>query len=548
MSERGGPGLLSQVWILFELRLTSGLNRGRGGKLLSIAVFVLSALPALGLGLGFYRLEQVPFVAQSFWSLFVLSLAAFVTTCLFVTWPLLSAGVDDHGELSRFAAFPLSSRRLVWTSILATLFEPRALVLASPVVGASLGFFSRHLAATPGAVLVLGLGLSGYLLLNGAWSRAVAHAAINVLKDKRSAELIGGGFLLFLLVASQIPPVDTRWLTDASGAVLDNLGPDVIRNAAFALLYVPSGFFAGALLSLQSPLLCGAFLFGLWLCAWLGAVVAHQLLLRFHRRSRGQPARATRSGSDPFGSAKDLAAVLLRRELLDLWRNPRARLLATVPFVLAILLKLLSARALAAYLFGPSAEVALLGGLAVYGALVMTSTFSQNAFGYDGRALRALLASPVPLGQVLAVKNRVHALAGFLLALATLAYGRVYFGFGSALELSIVALGVGCLIPVLLVAGNLLSVSFPVKFHETLERRDRLPLAAVSLGMAAAGLGTLPLLLAVRHLGVSGEAAGLLAVAALLSWALYAVSLKPAQALLERRQERVLLAVEREGP
>lgn len=548
MSDRAGPGLLTQMGLLFELRLSSGLNRARGGKLLSVLGYLLSALPAVGLAFGFFRLERVPFVAHSMWSLFVLTLAAFVTTCLFITWPLLSAGVDDHGELSRFAAFPLSSRRLVWTSILATLLEPRALVLTSPVAGAALGFFATHVRPTPFSAAVFALGLLGYLLLNGAWSRAVAHAAINVLKDKRSAELIGSGFLVFLLVASQIPPVDTRWLTDASGAVFDRLGADVIRNAAIALLYVPSGFFVGALLSLHAKASCAAFLLGEWLFAWLGGVIAHRLLLRFHRRARGQPARPPRSGSDPFHQAKDLRAVLRRREFLDLWRNPRARLLAAVPFVLAILLKLLSAHALATYLLGPKAEVALLGGLAVYGALVMTSTFAQNAFGYDGRALRALLASPVPLGEVLAVKNQVHALAGALLALATLGYTRLYFGFGSARALGVVALGVGCLIPVLLASGNFLSVIFPVKFHETLERRDRLPLAAVSLGMAAASVGVLPLVLTVRRLGVSGGAAWVLAGCALLAWGLYALSLRPAKALLAARQEKVLAAIEREGP
>ena len=93
-----------------------------------------------------------------------------------------------------------------------------------------------------------------------------------------------------------------------------------------------------------------------------------------------------------------------------------------------------------------------------------------------------------------------------------------------------------------------MSVYFPVKFHETLERRDRLPLAAVSLGMAAASLGVLPLVFAVRRGGVTWTSALWLSGVALVAWALYAVSLGPAKALLESRQETVLAAVEREGP
>ena len=542
------PGRLTQLRLLFELRIASGLNARRSGRLAAALAYALTASPGLVLALGMYRLERLPVIARTPWGLFVLTLGGFVTTCLFLTWPLLSAGVDDHGELSRFASFPLSSRRLVLSSVLASIVEPRAITLTGPLVGAAAGFASVHLRPSIGTVALFVVGLVGNLLMNAAWSRAVAHAALNVLKDKRSAELIGGGFVLFLFATSFIPPVDTRWLTETSGTVLGRIGADRILQSAIAMLYVPSGFFPGSLLltGIGHPSIAIAQLVALWFTAWIGLVVAHRLLLRFYRRARGQPARPPSSGQDPFGTARSLDAALLWREVLDLWRNPRARLLAAVPFVLSILLRLLSAPSLAHYALGAKADAALIAALALYGAMVMTSTFSQNAFGYDGRSFAALLASPVPLGRILRVKNRAHAASGLLLAAATLVYDRIYFGAGSTWDLLCVALGVTTLVPTLLLAGNFLSVFFPVRFHETLERRDRLPLTAVSLGMTAASIGASPLVFALRRFGPSPSAALLLLGSTALAWFAYRLALPLSMGLLERRREEVLAAVGRE--
>ena len=48
-----------------------------------------------------------------------------------------------------------------------------------------------------------------------------------------------------------------------------------------------------------------------------------------------------------------------------------ARLLAAVPFVLGVFLRLLSARALAQFALGAKADAALMGALCLYGAMVI---------------------------------------------------------------------------------------------------------------------------------------------------------------------------------
>ena len=64
--------------------------------------------------------------------------------------------------------------------------------------------------------------------------------------------------------------------------------------------WVPSGF-SGALVSLSLGHVGTALLqvAGVWFMAWLGLVYAHQLLLRFYRRARGQPARPPASAARP---------------------------------------------------------------------------------------------------------------------------------------------------------------------------------------------------------------------------------------------------------
>jgi ABC-2 type transport system permease protein len=407
------PGFFRHLWLLWGLRLNIGLNRGPGkSRLLSVGAFLLSSAPAWGLGVTFYGLMRLRPIAESgVWPFFILNLLCFVTAAVWVTWPLMSAGVDDHSELSRYAPFPISPFRLLIASTVASLFEPRALVFYAPLTGAALGYASVHpVRAQWFAVLLYCL----FALLNAAWSRVGLHLVLNVLREKHSAGIIGGGFVLFLVAASFIPPIDTSWLTAVGEGGVEKLDMSVIVNATLALGRVPPGFFGDALLELtygyrRNALANGV---GMLLFTLMGFGIAYALLLRFHRSvGRAGPAVKESGDNDPFARTRDRYTTLVVREALDLWRNPRARLLASVPFVLAILLKLMSGRALFEYLLGASVDAWLMGGLCTYGAVVMASTFSQNTFAYDGHGLAMLIAAPVELGDVLRAKNIVQGLA-----------------------------------------------------------------------------------------------------------------------------------------
>lgn len=107
--------------------------------------------------------------------------------------------------------------------------------------------------------------------------------------------------------------------------------------------------------------------------------------------------------------------------------------------------------------------------------------------------------------------------------------------------MGVAALAVVTLMPALLTMGNFLSLYFPVKFHANLKRRDQLPFVA-SMGVVGAGAGTWPLVTALRACGKSGPTLltlGQLALAALVAWLVYGLTLPWALAKLDERRESV---------
>jgi len=543
-------GFAEHLRLLWGLRLAIGMNRGEGkSRALAVVAFVASSAPSLVVGWSFFRLMHVRAIATSqHWPEFLLNLLCFVTSCVWVTWPVMSAGVDDHSELSRYSAFPISPFRLMLASTLASLFEPRAIVFYAPVTGAALGY--AHVRGVHWPLMAVAFYVS-FALFNASLARVGLHVVLNVLRQRRSVELIGGFFVLMLIGASFIPPIDVSWLFeigDGIGVVPDSL----IEDAALALGRFPTGWFGHGMMALaqRRPVAALADLFGIVELTMIAMVVAYGLLLQFHRHTgRGGPAEGEAREANPFKRTQSTFATLVLREAVDLWHNPRARLLATVPFILSILLKVLSGRALFVFLLGATADAWVMGGLCLYSAIVIASTFSQNTFAYDGHGFTVFLAAPVELGRVLLAKNLVHAAGAFLIAAAEAGFYLAYFRRGTALDVLAALLGVAVLVPVLLAAGNFISLYFPVKFHANLARRDKLPFAASMLGVAAAGLGAAPFSWALRLRlkdGVDGQTVVMLAICAAATWMIYRLTLPLAMRLLVQRRELVLRAVTRE--
>lgn len=552
LSPRRWASHLALVW---QLRLMTGSNRYRqlaGAAPALVGMIVLVAV-GLGLGLGSYAVLSHPAIAASpRWSSFVLRLICFLVSTVFVVWPVLSAGVDEHSELSRFATFPIRPIELFVASSISGMVEPRALVFYPAVIGSALGYAAQR--PLPG--LEAGFLITAFFVFNVAWGRAGLTLVLNVLRHRRSAEILGVLFLGGLFLASLAPPVDMTWLRslfEEGGALagLDKVDDKFVVATSAALARIPPGGLAVGLEALArgNPQRAFVELLGLLFWAGLGFALAFWLLVRFYRGT-ARPAKPREERLRGRSRARDGALwALLDREASDFIRNPKARLLCSVPFFLCILLRLVHARDLAAAGLGPAADAWLVAVLCSYAALVVGANFAQNVFAYDGAGLALLWAAPVPLRTLFVAKNAVHALGTFIVAVALTAVYAVYVH-----PLGLFEVGVGLLaplaqLPVLLASGNFLSVLAPRKFHASLRRRDRPPALATFLGLAAALLAMTPTGLVLRSLEGQRPGPGhllALAATAILGWVLWALALPRAVTLLEGRRETVLRLVMRE--
>jgi ABC-2 type transport system permease protein len=533
--------------LLSKLRLD--LMRNRGLWLSSFGVLV-----ALGAGVVLARASLALFrfapVAQSaLWPEFLLSLLCFIVAGLWALWPLLSVGADDFSESMRFSLYPISSFRLLWVSTLARVLEVRNLLLLSPLLGAFWGYVElRGLALFPWPLLLLAATVLFYLAL----AQVFSNAMLCVLGHWRNAEILGGGLLVFLGLAALIPPVDVSWLLEADFGALEELSDELIVQATAALGRIPTGFLGRGLKQLHDGSAGAegalAHVLALLELAAVLMVVAWGFLVDFLRRNfRAPPKPKPSKPGELFAKPRSLRGVLLLKEALELWKHPRARLLACVPFVLCIFIRVFSARTLFVYAVGNAADAFLMGALCLYSATLMTSTFAQNSFAYEGHAFFSLSSAPMDMAWVLRAKNIVQALAGALLA-ALVALFYVGCVGGGLRECVFSAAAVGALLPVLLCAGNFMSLLFPRKFHASLQRKDRLPLPVTLGGIAAAAVGIAPWSWMVSSLQ-GHRPSGLMCIAlsavTLLCWAAYGVLWPSLTRLLERRKEAIWKAVTR---
>jgi ABC-2 type transport system permease protein len=546
---------LGHLRLITGLRLNTAANRYRHRSGAVAGAAGIAAVIAIGsaLGSGAYWVMSHPAVGDSpLWSSLLLRLFAFMVSTVFIAWPLLSAGVDEHSELSRFATFPISPLRLFTASSLSALVEPRALVFYPVIAGAALGF-SRNYPVPAGPMAAL---LFAYALFNIAWGRAGLTLVLNVLRHRRSAEILGAVFIAFLFLPLLAPPADVAWLYQLmqKGVAIAQSAQQKLNLDAMhrGLGRIPPCALARGLeqASLGNSFGVWVYLGELLTFAAIGFALSYRLLLRFYAGTAkpAPPPRARRLLAP--GRSRDGALwALIDREASDWLRNPKARLLIAVPFFLCILLRFSSARELAEALRGPAADVWLIVGLTSYAGLVVGANFAQNVFAYDGPGLALLYAAPVELRSVFAAKNLVHAGAALSVGLLLEAFYATYvhpITWGTAL-VGVVALAGQ--IPVLLAVGNTLSVIAPRKFHASLRRRDRPPALATALGLGSAALAVLPAGLAVQSLGRETPGAApviALAAVAAATWMLYLWALPRACALLESRRETVLRLIVRE--
>ncbi|MBV1920712.1 MAG: hypothetical protein KUG73_08505, partial [Pseudomonadales bacterium] len=202
-----------------------------------------------------------------------------------------------------------------------------------------------------------------------------------------------------------------------------------------------------------------------------------------------------------FSGRGGVDKTLVQRELFELWRNPRFRLLAIVPFFLIVVLRLVSADELMFHFFNNISQLWLMAGVGIYSAALILLTFTHNTFAYDGRGLLNLMSAPITPKQIILSKTRVHSMMSLCLGFSACLFYWRYVALDVSNDWFFVALlGVFIMVPVVASFGLWVSVHYPIKFDASLNRRERQPLLVSLAGFSGVVLGALPLVVATRML------------------------------------------------
>jgi ABC-2 type transport system permease protein len=540
-------GHLSLLWKTRKQLSQQGL--GLHPTYLQRLISVLALVPALSLGLLSYLFITHPSISTSIEiSQFYLNLLCFVTALQWITWPVLSAGVEDASESRSYQSYPISTSRLLVASTLTGLLRPVGFFMFAPIIGAVVGYTSCHVSSD---VLMVPFLFLAFIALCAGWGQVALYWMRDILRSHRSGQALGSVLIMLIVLGTLLPPVDTSWLYQENAEGIAKLGLELQEYAQIAYTFsrVPTGYLGEALRALHDgrPLAAMADALAMLLLAAVGLFTA-QILLSHSQHGKSSHSESNNAMQAIILNARNTHAALVRREALALWRNPRVRLLLAVPLVLMVMFRLFSAHDMFVFFFGQNVDAWLMAVLATYAALLMATTFTQNMFAEDGQGLYQLLAAPITPEAILRAKAEVHALLIGLAGLGSTLFYALYIGKVSLQDYFLVSLGVSLVIPLTLILGLFLSIYFPVSTDANLNRRSRQSLAVSLAGFLGNLVGTSPLFFLINHRQAESLylwAYPVLLILLGLMIALYRYLLPIAGEHFNQRRERILAQIGR---
>jgi len=473
---------------------------------------------------------------------------------------------SDLLDMRKLMYLPLSLPMVTALNFLASLLGPLSLFLAIPAVGLTLGLVQSFGAL---AIWVFPLFLCFQFMLS-AWGFLLRGLIANLMQNKRRRRLVLAIAPLVFIVVLQLPSLIASRLSrspQAEAWIKANVDQAVFEQALTVghLLFPPAWFAYGAAGLLQGDWerYAGAGL-GLLLLAVLGIALAHRAALRLFMgainagpaKQSARPVKSPKTAwRPPF--LDDETAALTVTMFLHYTRHTNIRMMFVMPIVMGVIFLFLyrgGAYGRAAAEFDTSPVLPF--------ALVMWPVFNfshllLNVFGPDGHGFRGLMLLPTPrykflLARNLALLPMVSGVSFIFLAAA---------GFMTQMQPLLLVAGVLQTVQLFFAyatIGNFISCAFPYPMtgNPMKGTSGRLPALAIGLiSFFLAGLMSLPtgavffagpfmadLMQFNAALGSLITAMLLLVLTALV----YALTLAPAGAFLEVREQQILRTLVRE--
>ncbi len=536
------------------------LGKGGTANLLgAIGLFVLGALFALGLAIGFGIMVHQLAKGGDPQNIRIGFLVCFYTFFFFgIVLPIVSGAMDQSFDAAPFLIFPISRLRLFGITLSATLGSPHHLVYLPALLAvliAGVLFSGVHLVA---GVLLLLLVFLFYL----SWSNFLSLLLVSMMRGRRAREVVSLLVLGLLIVVAFAPNLlenDAESIREslpqlaASVKTVDSLSrglPPSLAADGLTALHVNRGD------ARPAP-------FILWLLVWDGAgiLLGYFVFSRYYLGQRqiriaGRRRKKARS-IDPgrtaglfsldhrlFAALPPQVRAIAAKDLHYMLRSVVGRFnLFIVPIFVLILVFVLR-EVIEGPVLGIDPRRTLLFGMLFY-ALLFSSNFVNNMFAWEGEGVKAYFMGPVSLRTVLCGKNlAVWIYNGLLFSLLMICWS-VGMGLPDPLTfLSALLMYAGAIL-IFTCFGNFLSILFPVRRDMSKINNSPSQIATLASFVTLATIVLLigPFLSIPLLLGWDALQPVLLAVLLAGVIGVYTVTLRPASRLMGNRRERIIDAL-----
>ena len=486
---RGQLAAIARVrWQLFVNGLRTIRGRlevvARGIIFLMLAIAGLGGSLALGVAAWYFVSQgKVEWIAILLWPLFL----------FWQLFPVMASAFTENVDSSNLLRFPLSFPsyfliRLVYGSL-----DPSTIIGGMWLLGVSLGIGI----ARPGLFFWAALVLIVFGMFNVLFARMIFSWIERWLARRRSREMMGAVFFVFIICFQFIGPLMTRYG--------EHRHPDASRITAQVLRYeraLPPGLAAAAIARAVNgafaPAL-GAFAIG---CVYALAVLwLLNIRLRAQYRGENLSEGAARRSSPKEKSTLRLSwnlsgipgpvAAMLEKEAHYLSRSGPMLFTFVMPVIILLIFRLgpVGTPGRHSDFLSHAPDLAFPVG-AAYALLILTNLV-YNCFGADAAGMQFYYVSPVRFREILIGKNFTHAL--LLAGEVIIVWLAVCFMFHPpTLDVTFATVtGVAFAFLLNLTAGNLLSIYTPKKIDYGTFGKQRASTTTVfaSLGIQAVVFG-----------------------------------------------------------
>jgi ABC-2 type transport system permease protein len=454
-------GQLSAIADLRWRMFVNGLRSKRGKMELFSRIVVTTVFAVAGLG-GFILSSGLSwyFVSQG-----KAEWLPFLLWPIFFFWqafPVMATAFTNNPDSSDLLRFPLTYRSYFLIRLAYGFCDPASALGSLALFGIFLGSsFAR-----PSLLSWIALALATFALFNLVLQQTIFAWLERWLAQRRTREIMGVLFILFMLSFQLIGPIMGR-MGNKPQPELERVARIVTQVQAV----LPPGLAAGAIAQASHA----DYVIGLadWLfLAALTAAVGSLLHLRLRAQFRGE--NLSEAGARPvviqtqglhigwdIPGLPQIVAAVFEKEVRYLARSGPMLLTVVMPVFVLLIFRLGPMSQLRHQSNGLSREMAF-PAAAAYVMLVLTN-FVYNSFGGDAGGIQFFYAAPVRFRQIVLGKNLLH--AGIMVANTAFAYIAITFFYGApkpAVAFATIA-GLIFAAPVNFTAGNLLSIYAPRK-------------------------------------------------------------------------------------